>query len=190
MAGGRDCHVQGVDNAVGRLKPFQFRPGCFGSVGGYPAHLAPEVHTAASRRHAVSLTESSLPFFIDYEKQPVFDTALCIYAMVTTNKEALPGYPTAHTNTSMVWSTRFCGVPFPLHRVCSICVYAGLAHVQVVSYNDSSFEMVSDEVLSDLGYPAGTASYLKSMMSCDPTERPTIAQAVEWWSSVSSSLVT
>ena len=55
--------------------------------------------------------------------------------------------------------------------------------MQVVSYKDGDFRMVSDADLVAAGYPAGSASYLRRMLSCDPTQRPTVAQAVEWWNS-------
>ena len=91
-----DVGEQGLD---GVLQPFLFRRG--DSLGGNGSHIAPEVHTAA--RHAAVLTEASPPLVIDYDKQPVFDAALCLYAIITKNKEALPNYPPAsHTSVSMV----------------------------------------------------------------------------------------
>ena len=91
-----DVDEQGLD---GVLRPFLFRRG--DSLGGNGSHIAPEVHIAA--RHAAVLTEASPPLVIDYDKQPVFDAALCIYAIITKNTEALPNYPTAsHTSVSKV----------------------------------------------------------------------------------------
>ena len=94
-----DIDEQGLDGVLGVLRPFLFRRG--DSLGGNGSHIAPEVHTAG--RHAAVLTEASPPLVIDYDKQPVFDAALCIYAIITKNTEALPNYPTAsHTSVSKV----------------------------------------------------------------------------------------
>ena len=61
-------------------------------------HLSPEVLTAT--RHAGSLVEGSPAIVVDYDKQPVFDTALCVYRLMTKNKEALPNYPMNVTNVA------------------------------------------------------------------------------------------
>ena len=90
-----DVGEQGLD---GVLRPFLFRRG--DSLGGNGSHMAPEVHTAA--RHAAALMETSPPLVIDYDKQPVFDAALCIYAIITKNTEALPNYPLSYTSVSKV----------------------------------------------------------------------------------------
>ena len=92
--------VQGLDRATGKLRPYSLRYG--GSIGGNAMHLSPEVLTAT--RHAGSLVEGSPAIVVDYDKQPVFDTALCVYRLMTKNKEALPNYPLHYTDVSTAWS--------------------------------------------------------------------------------------
>ena len=43
------------------------------------------------------------------------------------------------------------------------------------------FAAPSERVLTALGYPAGTSSFLKRMLASNPTDRPTFAEAVMWW---------
>ena len=44
--------------------------------------------------------QGSPAIVVDYDKQPVFDTALCVYGLMTKNKEALPNYPMNFTDSA------------------------------------------------------------------------------------------
>ena len=97
-----------------------------GSVGGNTTHIAPEVHN--STRYLAGMTRVSSPLLVDYDKQPVFDSALCIYAIITKNKEALPNYPTnfrdvAKVGAFFVWNCcpSSCGVTRCVRLWCVVC---------------------------------------------------------------------
>ena len=53
---------------------------------------------------------------------------------------------------------------------------------QTTSYLDSDIRLASDKELLYLGYPIGTASFIRQMLACDPNRRPTLRAAQEWWS--------
>ena len=79
--------------ASGKLALYPLRYGC--SIGGNTEHIAPEIHTAA--RHLSVMVEGSPAVAIDYDKQPVFDCAMCMYGLMTKNGTPLPHYPTNYT---------------------------------------------------------------------------------------------
>ena len=132
---------------------------CHDSPGGNTSHLSPEVHSDI--RHHSYCTAAGTP--VCYAKQSVFDTALCMYSLITVDEEAIPGYPDSVKLVSKM-------VEYDVDSV-------------VLGSASPIPRCVTVDSLDEAGYPPCTLPLLLSMLHCNPYARPSIHEASSEWRS-------
>ena len=134
---------------------------CHDSPGGNTSHLSPEV-LSDIRNHS-DCTEDSEGTPVCYAKQSVFDTALCMYSLITVDEEAIPGYPGSVELVSKM-------VEYDVDSV-------------VLGSASPIPRCVTVDSLDEAGYPPCTLPLLLSMLHCNPYARPSIHEASSEWRS-------